>query len=1476
MKINKLKPRKALNKAFLKVKPNRTEIERFKTNLIQLLDRTNDMESEEFHKNLVIDFLKKTYYDPCHFINTKGRNDLVIHNGDKANSTVGVILEAKKPTNKSEMPQAFVSTDKNNTHSEQMPTIEKLNTKAFQELILYYLRERITHKNLEVKHLVITNINEWFIFDATTFDRLFAQNKHLVKQFNDFEGGRLADTKTDFFYKQIAEPFIADIKTDFEFTYFNLQEYQKPLRNDNKADDNSLIALFKLLSPEHLLKLPFTNDSNSLDKRFYSELLHIIGLTETKEGGKKLIGRNKEGERNTGSILEDAIIQLDSMDKIGRLERPSQFGNTQQERLFNVALELSITWINRILFLKLLEAQLITYHKGDKSYSFLNLDKIKNYDDLNSLFFQVLARKHDDRNPDVKQIFEKVPYLNSSLFEPTEIEQVTLFISNLKDEKTIPILSSTVLKNDQGKKRTGKLSTLEYLFEFLNAYDFSSEGSEEIQEDNKTLINASVLGLIFEKINGYKDGSFFTPGFITMYMCRETIRKAVVQKFNDLTPGSFPKKERGAVQSPKHPEAGTSFTPLRQGEGSDRRSGGEEDFATLGVTAPVPPELLHFARELRKNQTPAEELLWQLLRNRKLNNWKFRRQHPIQDGFILDFFCAETKLAIEIDGGYHEAATQREYDEVRTKELEKYGVRIIRFRNEEVLEDPKSVLERIVRFSVLAPGPSPKMERGVVAAPISFQQDIKTAEASSNTKTTGDAASVTPLQQGEGPGVRYSSLSDIYNAIGRDFTKQQANAIINSLKICDPAVGSGHFLVSALNEIIAIKNDLKILMDREGRTLRDYHVEVVNDELIVTDEDGKLFDYNPTSRESQRIQEMLFHEKQTIIENCLFGVDINPNSVKICRLRLWIELLKNAYYKNATELETLPNIDINIKCGNSLVSRFDINSDLKQALRKSKWTIDSYRMAVDTYRNAENKEQKREMERLIADIKSDFRSEISMNDPKVKKLRKISGELFLLTNQQQIFEMTPKEKADWNKKVTQLTEEIKKAEAEIEEIKANKIFENAFEWRFEFPEVLNDDGDFMGFDVVIGNPPWGASLSEKELKFIKNWSNDVVVRMIDTFMFFINLSFIIKSNQGLICQIIPDVILYQIDNIKLRKKILTNYQLLIVANLGDNIFEDVARPSCILQIGNKSYKPLTKVFEYRTKDHIDINDIVPIEIETSLFSGLPNTVFATRNITGYKILHHYNQSFISDLIDSDGIQRGISPDLKEAFIIDDALVTKYSLEMDYIYPTITGGKDVRKYLAEDIGKKIIYTKKTDSESNISNIINYISNFRSYITCTEVKQGKHPFWALHRSREKSIFEKDEKIVGVITGDKISVSIDTCRLYPTDGMYIFSSNAIYSNLFLVGLLNSKLLTFFYRLISMEENRTLAQIKPSVLQHLPASTEFNAEIVIKIEKLTFEVIERIKGNNSVDELISEIDQLVYQLYGLTEEEIKIVEGK
>ena len=394
-----LSPRQSLNKSFLKIKPNRIEIENFKRSFITLLDDINEKESEEFQKNLISNFLKQNAFEGNYFINTKGRNDLVIHNDKTAKSSVGVIMETKQSGNNAEM-----------------MTTKKLNTKAFQELVLYYLRERITHKNLEIKHLIATNVYEWFIFDANTFENCFAKNKNLVKQFEDFESKRLSGNTTDFFYSEIAKPFIDEVVHHIEYTHFNLRDYEKFVRNNNPKDDNQLIALFKILSPSHLLKLPFINDSNTLDKSFYNELLHIIGLTETKDGGKRLIERNKENQRNSGSLMEDTIIQLDTLDKVGRVKKSFLYGDNYNEKLFSIALELNITWINRVLFLKLLEGQLINYHKGDKSYAFLNFDKIKQYDDLNTLFFQVLAKRFEDRNSDVSKAFAKVPYLNSSLF----------------------------------------------------------------------------------------------------------------------------------------------------------------------------------------------------------------------------------------------------------------------------------------------------------------------------------------------------------------------------------------------------------------------------------------------------------------------------------------------------------------------------------------------------------------------------------------------------------------------------------------------------------------------------------------------------------------------------------------------------------------------------------------------------------------------------------------------------------------------------------------------------------------------------------------------------------------------------------------------------------------------------------------------------------------------------------------------------
>jgi hypothetical protein len=1260
MNLNLIKPRKAINKAFLKIKPNRTEIESFKTNLIQLLDRTNDTESEEFHKNLVSDFLKKTYYEPNHFINTKGRNDLVIHNGNKAKSTVGVIIEAKKPTNKTEM------LAKN-----------KINVKAFQELVLYYLRERITHKNLEIKYLVATNINEWFIFDSNIFEKQFAQNKGLVKQFNDFENGRLAGKTTDFFYKEIAEPFINDLKQDIEFTFFDIREYEKPLRNDNPKDDNKLISLFKLLSPEHLLKLPFANDSNSLDKRFYGELLHIIGLSETKSGSKRLIERNKKGERNTGSFLENTIIQLDSLDKINRLDNPSHFGTTQEERLFNVGLELSITWINRILFLKLLEAQLKTYHKGDKSYEFLSIDKIQNYDDLNSLFFQVLAKQQSKRNEDVTELFAKVPYLNSSLFEPTGIEHGTLFISNLRDDKTIPIYSSTILKNETGKKRTGKLSTLEYLFEFLNAYDFSSEGKEEIQEDNKTLINASVLGLIFEKINGYKDGSFFTPGFITMYMCRETIRKAVIQKFNETK----------------------------------------------------------------------------------------------------DWNC------IDIDSLYDK------------------------------IED-----------------------------------------------------------------------------------RQEANDIIDSLKICDPAVGSGHFLVSALNEMIAVKNDLKVLQDIGGKRLKEYQFEVVSDELIVTDEDGELFEYNPTNKESQRIQEALFHEKQTIIENCLFGVDINPNSVKICRLRLWIELLKNAYYKNESELETLPNIDINIKCGNSLISRFELDADLKKSLKSSKWTIDGYRIAVDTYRNAQNKEQKREMEKLIDDIKNDFRSEISLNDPKVKKLNKLKGEIFGMTNQTQMFELSKREKAAWNKKLKKLTADSKKLETVIEEIKNNKIYEEAFEWRFEFPEVLDDNGDFIGFDVVIGNPPYVQQRKLKGQIGILKERYLVHTGTSDLSVFFIERGFNIMKSNGVFSFITSNKF-FGTEYGKKVRTFLIDYKFLELINFEQvRIFDEALVSTTIISLqkekSNSSFKYLGfekvdvkednfKVAELTLSKKLDQQTLTE---EPWYFNSKEESEILRKINSGGKPIKEF---------ESISIRMGVKTGFDNAFIIDqetcDNLISE-DLNSRVIKP-ILRGRDIKKYNYEHNDLYLLFipwhfpldddlTISGSSEQaekafleNFPKIYDHLNQHKpNLIKRNQAETGvRYEWYCLQRAA--STFLKDyykEKIIWGLISGHWNFAFDNNDVFVSSASYFLVSDKIPVKLIL-GLINSKLYRYHFELFGEKTAGGAYVFKKTTIEKflIPNNLSNITELIEKIDLILKENSIEIKAK-----LEEDIDKIVYDIYDLTDNEIKIIE--
>ncbi|NCX95083.1 MAG: class I SAM-dependent DNA methyltransferase [Chitinophagia bacterium] len=494
--------------AYRMEKVKRGEYDIFKQQLSLFIDGLNNNETEEHNKNNIIYLLKSAWYGSRFAINTKNSNDLVIHSDAGSGSPIGVLFEVKSPANKVEM-----------------INVEQPNSKALWQLLLYYLRARIDNKENNIRHLIVTNAWQWFLFDATWWDTHVHQNKLLRKQYEDY---KQSGNNTSYFFESIAQPFWGSLKIQMPCTQIDFTQYKKWIDTN---DTDTLVNIYKILSPVHLLKQPFANDSNSLDTGFFYELLYILGLEEKKEKGKKIITRRQAPQ--PASLVENIISKLESKNSLSKIANLTEYGTNREEQLWGVAMELCVTWLNRILFIKLLEGQLMGYHPNKPEYMFMNVDFLHTFNDLNQLFFDILAQPVKKRSQ-LQEKYKHVPYLNSSLFERTALEQQTFEIESIDSNLLLPLLPNTVLKDPLGKRRVGKTFLLPYLLRFLDAYDFSSVSNELIQVENKNLINASVLGLIFEKINGYKDGSFFTPGSVTMYMCSESIRKAIIQKFNTV------------------------------------------------------------------------------------------------------------------------------------------------------------------------------------------------------------------------------------------------------------------------------------------------------------------------------------------------------------------------------------------------------------------------------------------------------------------------------------------------------------------------------------------------------------------------------------------------------------------------------------------------------------------------------------------------------------------------------------------------------------------------------------------------------------------------------------------------------------------------------------------------------------------------------------------------------------------------------
>ncbi|MGK6352233.1 type IIG restriction enzyme/methyltransferase [Parapedobacter sp. DT-150] len=1242
--INQIDLRKAINPAYKKFKPLRRAIEDFIIKLdkcitaIKIIDEKN--ESEEHLKSPIKRFLEDTFYGK-HEINTKGRIDLAIYLGKDANTDAGVVIEAKRPSNRAEF-----------------PTPNNLNRKGLQELLLYYLRERINLKNNNIKHLIITNGMEWFFFKGEDFYELFYKNKSLVKEYERFRDGLKDTSKNELFYKEIASKYIEIVKDKLPFVHVDFRN-----RNIIEIRERELVNIYKLFSDVHLLGKSFGNDSNQLNKEFYNELLHIIGLEEVKENSKRVIQRKKNEERDYGSLIENTIFTLEDKDYLNRVRDVQN----DENKSFTIGLELCLTWVNRILFLKLLESQLLTYNNNLTDFKFLNVDFIKGFDELNDLFFSALAKPASERHQKYAGKFNHIPYLNSSLFEHTNLESITFDITALKDEQ-MEVYASTILKDSSDRKFKGKLNTLEYLFRFLDAYDFSTEAGAEIddKQDRKTLINASVLGLIFEKINGYKDGSFYTPGAITMFMCRETLRKIVVQKFKESE-------------------------------------------------------------------------------NENINDF----------------------------------------------------------------DDVKSYCARFFK-----------------------KEDVR-----------------------------------------------RFNEIINSIKVCDPSVGSGHFLVSALNELIAIKSELGILIDEQGRQL-PCEVTIENDELYILDAHGELFEYQREYPNSLRLQKAIFHEKQTIIENCLFGVDINPNSVNICRLRLWIELLKHAYYTGDGELQTLPNIDINIKHGNSLVHRFALEDSLKAAFKNKEinHSIEEYKLAVNEYKETNSKNKKRAIQDIIDSIKNNFQS--TLDKKVIEEIQKSKGkfEQEELRQQNLLLFGEKLSKAD-KENLKKLKTKAEKAQKTKDEILNNASFKNAFEWRFEFPEVLDDEGNYIGFDALIGNPPYiqlQKMGSESEVLLKMNY--ETYAKTGDIYSLFYELGFRILRSKGLLTFITSSKWMRAAYGESLRRFFAEKTNPMILIDFGGaQIFDTATVDTNILMFAKDKNRQQTQACIIKEKV---LNNL-------SVFFRQHLTLAEFNNSDSWVIFSSIEKS-IKEKIERIGtplkdwniqINYGIKTGYNEAFIIDGAKrkeLIEQDPKSDEIIRPILRGRDIKRYGYDFADLWLINAHNGIKDKGVKPIdITSYPAIKRHLDQFYLKlekrtdRGDTPY-NLRNCAYTEDFYKQKIIWGEIS-DRTKFSIELEGKYFNEATtFLMVGESI---LYLVGYLNSKLSEYFFSKIGTTTGVGTVRWKKFTIEQLIVP-RLSLEKQLEYESIVLKIIDCIENKRSYKDLSSEIDHLIYKEFQLSSDEIKFIE--
>jgi len=669
-------------------------------------------------------------------------------------------------------------------------------------------------------------------------------------------------------------------------------------------------------------------------------------------------------------------------------------------------------------------------------------------------------------------------------------------------------------------------------------------------------------------------------------------------------------------------------------------------------------------------------------------------------------------------------------------------------------------------------------------------------------------------------------------------------------------VGSGHFLVSCLNELIAIKSELGILCDSDGKVLRDVAVEVENDELIVSHGEN-LFEYDVShtwsgnrlksrkvAPDKQRIQQTLFREKKQLIENCLFGVDINPNSVKICRLRLWIELLKRAYYEfppagphsnslpggeRSGQLEVLPNIDINIKQGNSLVSRFELDSDLSTVFKNSDHSLEDYKKAVRSYKHTGDRSEKQRLQTLIEDIKEEYTTTLTNNRPINRKLSKARGKLEVMKSDDLFGDVK-----FTKKEIKQQKKKLKKLEEQKAEEESGAFYNEAFEWRFEFPEVLDDEGRFTGFDLVIANPPYVPleSFTKVERDFFRK-KYSLVERKFETSILFLFRAFEISKVNSPITFIAPVTWETGENYKKLRKYLFNEKSVNRIINLPFDIFEDAYVETGIF-IFNNSTTSQYQIFNFNKKEKVE-------DFDNLDFTTIDYDLIIEPD---YKVVLDPFWARIINRLEKDKFEQLGEITFSTQGLAGSRFEEKENKSEKFDYPFLIDGQ---VYNYEILVNKVTYTSLEDK-----------SNLERF------------YQAEPKLLIRRIVNRRDRLDVGYTEEKLVVKKDINPFIIDDKKFMPK--------YVLGVMASRFVSAMY--VNTSSIATKDDFRQTTLTELrniliPIATKADQE---KIAKLADQIITAKKQKRDADttNLEAEIDRLVYELYGLSEEEIGIVEGE